>query len=88
MDPRVLFELAPAVAQAAIDSGAARTRIDPEATEELEARLGKSREMMRIVLNKAKSDPKRIALAEGGDEKIVRAASTRRPWDRRTGVDR
>ncbi|MWV39904.1 NADP-dependent malic enzyme [Natrialba sp. INN-245] len=76
MDPRVLFELAPAVAQAAIDSGAARTGIDPESyEEELEARLGKSREMMRIVLNKAKSDPKRIALAEGGDEKIVRAAS-------------
>jgi len=77
LDPRVLFEVAPAVAEAAIDSGAARAEsIDAEAYEErLEARLGKSREMMRVVLNKAKSDPKRVALAEGGDDKIIRAAA-------------
>jgi len=49
-----------------MESGAARTEIDLEAyEEELEARLGKSREMMRVVLNKAKSDPKTVALAEG-----------------------
>ncbi len=75
LDPRVLFEVAPAVAQAAVDSGVARTEIDIDSyTETLEARLGKSREMMRIVLNKAKSDPKRVALAEGTDEKMIRAA--------------
>ncbi|WP_049922205.1 NADP-dependent malic enzyme [Halopiger djelfimassiliensis] len=75
MDPRVLFEVAPAVARAAIDSGAARTTLEREPyVERLEARLGKSREMMRVVLNKAKSDPKRVALAEGHNEKIVRAA--------------
>ncbi|SMO88637.1 NADP-dependent malic enzyme [Halorubrum cibi] len=75
LDPRVLFEIAPAVAQAAMESGSARTEIDLERyRERLEARLGKSREMMRVVLNKAKSDPKRIALAEGTDEKMIRAA--------------
>ncbi len=75
LDPRVLFEVAPAVAQAAMDAGCARTQIDIEQyREQLEARLGKSREMMRVVLNKAKSDPKRIALAEGTDEKMIRAA--------------
>jgi malate dehydrogenase (oxaloacetate-decarboxylating)(NADP+) len=75
VDPRVLFEVAPAVAQAAMDSGAARQEIDVDAyVERLEARLGKSREMMRVVLNKAKSDPKRLALAEGTDEKMIRAA--------------
>ncbi|WP_256289094.1 NADP-dependent malic enzyme [Halobellus inordinatus] len=75
LDPRVLFEVAPAIAKAAMDSGCARSEVDLEAYEErLEARLGKSREMMRVVLNKAKSDPKRVALAEGGDEKIIRAA--------------
>jgi malate dehydrogenase (oxaloacetate-decarboxylating)(NADP+) len=75
LDPRVLFEVAPAVARAAMESGAARTEIDVEAyVERLEARLGKSREMMRVVLNKAKSDPKRLALAEGTDEKMIRAA--------------
>ncbi|RZH67733.1 NADP-dependent malic enzyme [Natrinema altunense] len=76
LDARVLFEVAPAVARAAIDSGAARIERDVDAyVERLEARLGKSREMMRVVLNKAKADPKRIALAEGTDETIVRAAS-------------
>jgi malate dehydrogenase (oxaloacetate-decarboxylating)(NADP+) len=75
LDPRVLFEVAPAVAKAAQESGVARTELDLEAyREELEARLGKSREMMRIVLNKAKSDPKRVALGEGDDEKMIRAA--------------
>jgi malate dehydrogenase (oxaloacetate-decarboxylating)(NADP+) len=75
VDPRVMFEVAPAVAKAAMESGAARKDIDIEAyRERLEARLGKSREMMRVVLNKAKSDPKRVALAEGTDEKMIRAA--------------
>ena len=75
LDPRVLFEVAPAVARAAMESGAARLELDAEAyAERLEARLGKSREMMRVVLNKAKSDPKRVALAEGTDEKMIRAA--------------
>jgi len=75
LDPRVLFEVAPRVAEAAMESGCARSEIDLEQyREQLEARLGKSREMMRVVLNKAKSDPKRIALAEGTDEKMIRAA--------------
>ena len=75
LDPRVLFEVAPAVARAAMDSGAARKELDLEQyIEQLEARLGKSREMMRVVLNKAKSDPKRLVLAEGDDPKMVRAA--------------
>jgi len=41
----------------------------------LEARLGKSREMMRIIYNKATADPKRVVLAEGDDEKTIRAAN-------------
>ncbi|GGN97818.1 NADP-dependent malic enzyme [Haloarcula pellucida] len=75
LDPRVLFEVTPAVAKAAMDSGAARKELDlDDYVERLEARLGKSREMMRVVLNKAKSDPKRVVLAEGDDEKMIRAA--------------
>jgi malate dehydrogenase (oxaloacetate-decarboxylating)(NADP+) len=75
LDPRVLFEVAPAVARAAVESGCAREDIDVgRYVEQLEARLGKSREMMRVVLNKAKSEPKRVVLAEGDDEKMVRAA--------------
>jgi malate dehydrogenase (oxaloacetate-decarboxylating)(NADP+) len=75
VDPRVMFEVAPAVAEAAVESGAARRELDTAAyRERLEARLGKSREMMRVVLNKAMADPKRVALAEGTDEKMIRAA--------------
>jgi malate dehydrogenase (oxaloacetate-decarboxylating)(NADP+) len=75
LDPRVLLWEAPAVAQAAMDSGVARINIDIEAyREQLEARQGKSREMMRIVFNKAAAHPKRIVLAEGNNQKVVRAA--------------
>jgi malate dehydrogenase (oxaloacetate-decarboxylating)(NADP+) len=75
LDTRVLFEVSTAVAEAAIESGVARVERDLDTyRDELEARLGKSREMMRVVLNKAKSDPKRVVFAEGGDEKILRAA--------------
>ncbi|MWV39725.1 NADP-dependent malic enzyme [Natrialba sp. INN-245] len=75
VDPRVLFRVAPAIAEAAMESGAARAEIDlEEYEEELEARLGKSRELMRVVLNKAKSDPKTVGLAEGENEKMIRAA--------------
>ena len=75
LDPRVLLWVAPAVAKAAMDSGMARVHLDLERyREQLEARLGKSREMMRIVFNKAKAKPKRIVLAEGSHGKMIRAA--------------
>ncbi len=75
LDPRVLLWEAPAVAQAAMETGVARIKLDLDKyREQLEARLGKSREMMRIVFNKAKSNPKRIVLAEGEHEKMIRAA--------------
>ncbi|MFC6799214.1 NADP-dependent malic enzyme [Haladaptatus sp. DYSN1] len=76
LDSRVLFEVSSAVAEAAMESGVARTHIDLDAyRERLEARLGKSREMMRVVLNKAQSDPKRVVFAEGGDDKVIRAGA-------------
>ncbi|WP_255151987.1 NADP-dependent malic enzyme [Halorarius halobius] len=75
LDTRVLFEVSAAVAEAAMASGVARRERDLDSyRDELEARLGKSREMMRVVLNKAKNEPKRVVFAEGDDEKIVRAA--------------
>ena len=75
LDPRILMCEAPAVARAAMETGVARVHFDLDKyKEQLEARLGKSREMMRIVFNKAKSDPGRIVLAEGEHEKMIRAA--------------
>ena len=74
-DPRVLLWEATAVAKAAIDSGVAKTKIDiEEYRERLEARLGKSREVMRTIINKAKGKPKRIVFTEGEHEKILRAS--------------
>ncbi len=76
-DPRVLIWEATAIAKAAMESGVARVPIkDFEAYHDaLEARLGKSREVMRFFINRAKSNPKRIVFPEGEEEKILRAAS-------------
>ena len=75
-DPRVLLHVAPAIAQAAMDSGVARQPIEDMAKyiEHLESTQGKSKEIMRMVINKAKSDPKSIVFPEGDNEKIIRAA--------------
>jgi malate dehydrogenase (oxaloacetate-decarboxylating)(NADP+) len=75
-DPRVLLHVAPAIAQAAMDSGVARQPIEDMAKyiEHLESTQGKSKEIMRMIINKAKSDPKTIAFPEGDNEKILRAA--------------
>ncbi len=75
-DPRVLIWEATAVARAAMDSGVARTPIkDFEAyRDSLEARLGKSREVMRVFIHRAQQAPKRIVFPEGEEEKILRAA--------------
>ncbi|NTW70488.1 MAG: NADP-dependent malic enzyme [Chlorobiaceae bacterium] len=75
-DPRVLLHVAPAIAQAAMDSGVARQPIEDMARyiEHLESTQGKSKEIMRMVINKAKSDPKTIIFPEGDNEKIIRAA--------------
>jgi malate dehydrogenase (oxaloacetate-decarboxylating)(NADP+) len=75
-DPRVLLHVAPAVAQAAIDSGVAQTHIDDmvKYTESLEALQGRSKEIMRTLINKAKACRKRIVFPEGDHDKILRAA--------------
>jgi malate dehydrogenase (oxaloacetate-decarboxylating)(NADP+) len=75
-DPRVLLHVAPAVAQAAMDSGVARRPIESmeKYREQLEALQGRSKEIMRILINKAKASPKRIVFPEGEEDKILRAA--------------
>jgi malate dehydrogenase (oxaloacetate-decarboxylating)(NADP+) len=75
-DPRVLLHVAPAVAQAAMDSGVARRPIKDmkKYRESLEALQGRSKEIMRTLINKAKSNPKRIVFPEGEEDKILRAA--------------
>jgi malate dehydrogenase (oxaloacetate-decarboxylating)(NADP+) len=75
LDHRVLLWEASAVAQAAMASGVARLHIDiEEYKEQLESRLGKSREVMRIMIHQARRHPKRVVFPEGENEKVLRAA--------------
>ncbi len=74
-DTRVLTCVAPAVARAAVESGVAQIQLDPdEYREALERRLGKSQEIMRMIIHKAQRDPKRVVFPEGDQDKILRAA--------------
>ena len=74
-DPRVLLWVAPAVAWAAVASGVAQEFIEvDEYREQLEARLGRAKGIMRGIINRAVRDPKRLVLAEGETRKMIRAA--------------
>jgi len=75
-DPRVLLWVAPAVAEAAIRSGVAREPITDMGAylRRLEAMLSRSSEVMSVVLEKARRDPKRIVFPEGEHPKVLRAA--------------
>ncbi|HLM98505.1 MAG TPA: phosphate acetyltransferase [Bryobacteraceae bacterium] len=74
-DSRVLVWEASAVAEAAIKTGVAQQVLDmDEYREQLERRLGKSREVMRIMIHKAQREPKRIVFPEGEEDKILRAS--------------
>ena len=74
-DPRVLLWVAPAVAWAAVGSGVAGRVIDvDEYRAELDARLGRAREVMRGFSARAQQEAQRIVFPEGEDPRIVKAA--------------
>ena len=74
-DPRVLLWVAPAVAWAAVASGVAREFIDLDHyREQLEARLGRARGIMRGIINRAVRSPRRVVFPEGEELKVLRAA--------------
>ena len=77
-DPRVLWNVAPAVAKAAMDTGVARVQItDWDAyREQLKERLGFSQEIVRSVIHQARKNPKKVVYPEGEEEKIIRAANS------------
>jgi malate dehydrogenase (oxaloacetate-decarboxylating)(NADP+) len=73
-DPRVLTWEAAAVAEAAMRTGVAQQPIDiAEYREQLERRLGKAHEFMRVMVHKAQLHPKRVVFPEGDEDKILRA---------------
>jgi len=74
-DQRVLIWEAAAVAQAAMQTGVAQQPVDiEEYKEQLARRLGKAYEVMRIMINKAQRNPKRVVFPEGEETKMLRAS--------------
>ena len=74
-DPRLIVKIAPAVAKAAMDSGVATRPIDDldAYRDRLTQFVYHSGLLMKPLFTAAKKDPKRIAYAEGEDERVLRA---------------
>ena len=72
-DPRLVSEIAPAVAKAAMDSGVATRPIaDLDAyKEKLQQFVYRSAFVMKPVFDKARANPKRVVFAEGEDERVL-----------------
>lgn len=77
LDPRLLSTVAPAVAKAAVESGVAQKKIQnwDAYVLELNKRLGLDNQLIRVIGNKARRDPKRLVFAEADNQKILKAAS-------------
>ena len=77
-DPRLILRIAPAVAQAAMDSGVAERPINDMAAyrEQLTAFVDSSSMLMKPVFDAAKRAPKRLVYAEGEDLRVLHAVQT------------
>jgi len=77
-DPRLILQVAPAVARAAMESGLARRPIaDFDAyARDLERFVFRSGQLMRPVFEAARRRPQRVVYAEGEDERVLRAVQT------------
>ena len=75
LDPRLILEVAPAVAKAAMDSGVATRPLKDIAAyrEQLEAFVFKSTILLQPVIEQAKKSPNRIIFAEGENESVLLA---------------
>ncbi|MBY0330228.1 MAG: NADP-dependent malic enzyme [Acetobacteraceae bacterium] len=78
-DPRLILEIAPAVARAAMDSGVARRPLADFAAyrRDLERFVFRSGYLMRPVFEAARrQQPRRVVYSEGEDERTLRAVQT------------
>jgi malate dehydrogenase (oxaloacetate-decarboxylating)(NADP+) len=75
-DPRLITVVAPAVAKAAMDSGVAQLEIQDwdKYEEELMNRLGSDNKMLRMLITRAKTNPKRVVFAEADHLDVLKAA--------------
>lgn len=77
-DPRLIMEIAPRVAQAAMDSGVAVRPIEDfdAYRQKLSQFVYRSGQVMRPVFAKAREEPKRVVYAEGEEERVLRAVQS------------
>ena len=77
-DPRLIMEIAPRVAQAAMDSGVAVRPIEDfdAYRQKLSQFVYRSGQVMRPIFSKARELPKRVVFAEGEEERVLRAVQS------------
>ena len=75
-DPRLITKIPPMVAKAAMDSGVAQQPIEnwDKYEEELHSRLYGDKKIVRLLLNRAKANPKKIVFAEADHLDVLKAA--------------
>ena len=75
-DPRLITKIPPMVAKAAMDSGIAKQPIEnwDQYEEELHGRLYGDKKIVRLLLNRAKANPKKIVFAEADHLDVLKAA--------------
>jgi malate dehydrogenase (oxaloacetate-decarboxylating)(NADP+) len=75
LDPRLITTIAPAVAQAAMDTGVARKPIvDMNAyILELQKRMGLDNKLIRFITDRAQSDPKKVIFGQADNLKVLKA---------------
>ena len=76
-DPRLIYEIPPAIAKAAMDSGVA---LEPIADwdkyrEELMERSGSGNKEIRLLHNRAKNNPKRVVFAEADHLDVLKGST-------------
>jgi malate dehydrogenase (oxaloacetate-decarboxylating)(NADP+) len=77
-DPRLISNIPPAVAQAAMETGVARKPIaDMDAyRQQLRSRLDPIAGVLQSVYERLRRRPRRVVFAEGEEEQVIRAAAT------------
>jgi malate dehydrogenase (oxaloacetate-decarboxylating)(NADP+) len=75
-DPRLIYEIPPAVAKAAMESGVAKEPIQnwDKYRDELMERLGADNKIVRLLLNRARMQPKRVVFSEADQLDVLKAA--------------
>ncbi len=76
-DPRLIYTIPPAVAQAAMDTGVARKPISDmnKYVQQLRSRLDPTANSMSLIFERIKTNPKNIIFSEGENDKVIRAAA-------------